>query len=1005
MQRALAERRVPLYRLGRSIAVVPRAQQQQQQPLPASARPPAQLPAGTGVPQPAGPPAPPPPPPLERAGDLPDKLLRDYLSGWSSQYTEYDYYVPPEAVYGKLPEEIKGTLYFIGPGLTQVYGTSVRHPADADGMVCSLAFADGGQIFFRNRYVRTPAFNTEQTLGRRTTRGLHDRGAATTHGSASSRQQQQPPAPPRSLQQQQQQPLQGGASGPLAGPGPGPLAGLPLPGPLQNLQRLPSPAALASWVLTGNSNGNIFPGSGSTPSSSSSSSSNPAAGASTNGSSTNGSSTSGTTSSNGSSSSGGGLQGIRARLQQEEEALWGAGADYGVTPSRTQSLAAAATRGERVTPALPSRLDPMSLLGLPPLPPLSALFNPLDTSFRAPVNANIVYWGGRLLAFTEGASLPYELNKLSLETVGPHDFGGAMADMGRLVAGYKVAPAPPHTPGAAVAAAAGGSGGAGAPAPALSRPAQRLVVLGAAQSGPDVLLRWLELGEDGTPAGPGAAAATTFRLPAASAHGVLDFWVTDKYYVVAQAPVDFNPQTFVTQATLGSASFAECFDWDPSRPTKLHFVARPGGTPPPAAPAAAAPTASPASGPGGRASSAGRGGGSSGRPGAGGGGGGGGAGSKTRPVIGSSAPVVWPPKGPDSFSVDVPALLPTSCVGCYSLGAGGSVLVLDALCQQGLTGSNGGTLDTLVAEFHRVQPKPELTRIVVDLATRTATARVLSQRTAAGVTTAAAYTGNPAAAAAVGTPTAAAAAAGPLAPVGSGAAFVGGYHHIFASAAATDAAAGWAPAQVLVKLKLSPDTGLPPPAAAAAAAAGQVPFSPDSATPLQRRRGGGAEVWSPGDRAFLSPPVFIPKRTAGSVATAFSGYTPPGVAAAAAAASPSFRLPGTLPPMETDVEAAAAAAAAEAAARRWQEEQDGWVVVLLNDAQAMRAELCVLDARDLTAGPVAVLELPHHVPHPRALHFTRAYAGPGLAAPPGWRPRTAAGATPAPSAQEEGKKA
>lgn len=28
--------------------------------------------------------------------------------------------------------------------------------------VCSLAFGDGGQLFFRNRYVRTPTFVAEQ---------------------------------------------------------------------------------------------------------------------------------------------------------------------------------------------------------------------------------------------------------------------------------------------------------------------------------------------------------------------------------------------------------------------------------------------------------------------------------------------------------------------------------------------------------------------------------------------------------------------------------------------------------------------------------------------------------------------------------------------------------------------------------------------------------------------------------------------------------------------------
>ncbi len=51
------------------------------------------------------------------------------------QYTEYDYYVPPEAVHGTVPEDVRGTLFLIGPGTTEVYGTSVRYPSDGDGMV------------------------------------------------------------------------------------------------------------------------------------------------------------------------------------------------------------------------------------------------------------------------------------------------------------------------------------------------------------------------------------------------------------------------------------------------------------------------------------------------------------------------------------------------------------------------------------------------------------------------------------------------------------------------------------------------------------------------------------------------------------------------------------------------------------------------------------------------------------------------------------------------------
>lgn len=48
---------------------------------------------------------------------------------------QYDYYIDPAWIQGSIPDDITGTLFFSGPGLTTLYGTTVRNPDDADGMV------------------------------------------------------------------------------------------------------------------------------------------------------------------------------------------------------------------------------------------------------------------------------------------------------------------------------------------------------------------------------------------------------------------------------------------------------------------------------------------------------------------------------------------------------------------------------------------------------------------------------------------------------------------------------------------------------------------------------------------------------------------------------------------------------------------------------------------------------------------------------------------------------
>lgn len=57
-------------------------------------------------------------------------------------------------------------------------------------------------------------------------------------------------------------------------------------------------------------------------------------------------------------------------------------------------------------------------------------------------------------------------------------------------------------------------------------------------------------------------------------------------------------------------------------------------------------------------------------------------------------------------------------------------------------------------------------------------------------------------------------------------------------------------------------------------------------------------------------------------------------------------------------------------------EDDGWVLVLVYNAEGDRSELVILDARDLNRGAIARLSLKHHIPYGLHGNFTSAYFGP-----------------------------
>jgi all-trans-8'-apo-beta-carotenal 15,15'-oxygenase len=68
-------------------------------------------------------------------------------------------------VEGKLPVELRGTLYRNGPGLFDRNGYRKRNLLDGDGMIRAFDFLDG-RVRFRNRFIRTEKFLEEEAAGR-----------------------------------------------------------------------------------------------------------------------------------------------------------------------------------------------------------------------------------------------------------------------------------------------------------------------------------------------------------------------------------------------------------------------------------------------------------------------------------------------------------------------------------------------------------------------------------------------------------------------------------------------------------------------------------------------------------------------------------------------------------------------------------------------------------------------------------------------------------------------
>lgn len=84
----------------------------------------------------------------------------EHIGGLQALHEEHDYWIENKDIQGKIPEQIRGTLYRIGPGRNKIGDQVLGHWFDGDGMVHGFSFTDQG-VWYRNRYVRTPKYIAE----------------------------------------------------------------------------------------------------------------------------------------------------------------------------------------------------------------------------------------------------------------------------------------------------------------------------------------------------------------------------------------------------------------------------------------------------------------------------------------------------------------------------------------------------------------------------------------------------------------------------------------------------------------------------------------------------------------------------------------------------------------------------------------------------------------------------------------------------------------------------
>src|SRR4051812_9401970 len=95
--------------------------------------------------------------PAPATGDLDQRL-------WTTNLPR-EHGFEPLVIEGKLPTDLRGTLYRNGPGLFGQFGQRYSHPFEGDGAVTAVRF-DGGKAQGACRVTETEGLKAERAAGK-----------------------------------------------------------------------------------------------------------------------------------------------------------------------------------------------------------------------------------------------------------------------------------------------------------------------------------------------------------------------------------------------------------------------------------------------------------------------------------------------------------------------------------------------------------------------------------------------------------------------------------------------------------------------------------------------------------------------------------------------------------------------------------------------------------------------------------------------------------------------
>tara|TARA_B100000700_G_scaffold330880_2_gene459708 strand:- start:990 stop:2480 length:1491 start_codon:yes stop_codon:yes gene_type:complete len=103
-----------------------------------------------------------------------NKLRSFDQNEWASSYCNVEKELDStrlSKIKGTIPKDLSGCFYRNGPGRLERNGQWVHHPFDGDGMIASFNF-DGGDVYLRNRFIRTKEWEEEEKAGKFLYRGV-----------------------------------------------------------------------------------------------------------------------------------------------------------------------------------------------------------------------------------------------------------------------------------------------------------------------------------------------------------------------------------------------------------------------------------------------------------------------------------------------------------------------------------------------------------------------------------------------------------------------------------------------------------------------------------------------------------------------------------------------------------------------------------------------------------------------------------------------------------------